>query len=130
MEGYVTFNTKESSIEKDKVTQKVNQEIKNKVYHELKQLESSCNLDSTRIIDDIEQARNIILDQAKIALFSGATQFEPKNFEQAWNHNEANDQEKWRMAIKKEFNDMNTKKVWEPIRRKISLREEELSGVN
>jgi hypothetical protein len=36
MEEYVTMNTRESSIGKDQVTQKENQKIKNKVYHELK----------------------------------------------------------------------------------------------
>jgi hypothetical protein len=57
------------------------------------------------------------LDQANLAVFSGATQVEPTNFEQSLNHNDAKDWEKWRMAIKKEFNDMNTKKGWETIKK-------------
>jgi hypothetical protein len=69
---------------------------------ELKQLESRMQPD-------------IILDC--IAPFSGATNVEPRNFEQAWNHNNPEDQEKWRMAIKKEFNDMNEKKIWEKIKK-------------
>jgi hypothetical protein len=40
-------------------------------------------------------------------MFSGATQVEPTNFEQAWNHNDPKDQEKWRVEIKKEFNYIN-----------------------
>jgi hypothetical protein len=41
------------------------------------------------------------MDQSNIALFSGATQFKPTNFEQTWNHNDAKDREKWRMAARK-----------------------------
>jgi hypothetical protein len=65
-----------------------------KVYQDLKQLESSFNRNETRIVNDIEQGRHIILNQANIALFSGATQIEPKNYEQARNHNDPKDQEK------------------------------------
>jgi hypothetical protein len=101
MEEYMTLNTKESSIEKDQVTQEVNQKIKSKVYREMKKLESSYNPDITRIVDDVDQGRKIILNQPNIALFRGATQFKPKNFEQAWNHNDAKDQEKWRIVIRK-----------------------------
>jgi hypothetical protein len=61
MEEYATLNTKESSIEKDQVAQEENQKIKNKVYHQLKQLESSYP-DATRIVNDVEQGRDIILD--------------------------------------------------------------------
>jgi pyruvate kinase len=72
----LTLNTKES-IEKDQVTQKENQKIKNKVYRDLKQSENSYNVDATRIFNDIEQGRDVILDHANIALFIAATQFEP-----------------------------------------------------
>jgi hypothetical protein len=82
----------------------------------LKKIETSYNRNKTSIVNDIEQGRDIILDQANIALFSEATQFEPTNFEQAWSHNDAKDK-KWRMVIKKEFNDMDAKKVWEQERR-------------
>jgi hypothetical protein len=37
--------------------------------------------------------------------------------DQAWSHNDPKDQEKWRIAIKKEFNDMDSKKVWETIKK-------------
>jgi hypothetical protein len=77
MEEYATLSTKVSSIEKNQVTQEENHKIKSKVYHELKQLESSYNPDATRIVDVIEQGRDIILDQANVVLFSGSTQVEP-----------------------------------------------------
>jgi hypothetical protein len=123
MEEYVILNTKESSIEKDQVTQEINQKIKRKVYREFKQLESSYNPDATRIINDIEQGRDIILDQANIVLFSRGTQFEPTNFEQDWSYKVAKDREKWRMAIKKEFNDVDIKKFWETINKEDITKE-------
>jgi hypothetical protein len=41
----------------------------------------------------------------------------PTNFELAWNHNDPKDREKWRMAIKKEFNHIDSKKIWETIKK-------------
>jgi hypothetical protein len=95
-----------------------------------KQLEISYNSDATIILKDIEQGRGINLDQANIALWSGATQIEPKNFEQALSHNDPRDQEKWRMAIKEGFNDLDSKKVWKIIKKKITQKEEEKSNSN
>jgi hypothetical protein len=43
MEEYVTFNTKESSIEKNQGKQEINQKINSKVYCEFKKIESSFN---------------------------------------------------------------------------------------
>jgi hypothetical protein len=48
---------------------------------------------------------------------SGATEFEPKSFEQAWNHNDKKYREKCIMLIKKVSNDMDTKKVIETIKK-------------
>jgi hypothetical protein len=91
MEEYVKLNTKEISIEKNEVTQELNQKIKRKVYREFKQSESSCILNSTRIANDIKQGMDILLDQADIALFSVATQFEPTIFKKSGNHNDTKD---------------------------------------
>jgi hypothetical protein len=52
----------------------------------LKQQESSFNPEATKIVKDIEEGRDIILDQANIALFSGNIQVEPTTFDHAWNH--------------------------------------------
>ena len=46
-----------------------------------------------------------------------ATYEEPKNFQQAWNHEDTNQREKWRTAIKKEFADMNNRNVWRNYKR-------------
>jgi hypothetical protein len=73
MEEYVTLNTKESSIENDQFTQEDKKKIERKVHHEWKQLVGSYNPHATRIINDIEQGSDIILDQANILLFRGAT---------------------------------------------------------
>jgi len=43
---------------------------------------------------------------------------EPTTFDQAWNHADPKDQDNWRNAIKKELNNMESKKVWEVIKNK------------
>ena len=80
-------------------------------------LESSFNPDATRIIEDIEQGRDILLDQVNIALFSGKIIEEPTSFDEAWNCQDHVDRYKWRSAIQKEFNDMESKKVWEIVKK-------------
>jgi hypothetical protein len=60
--------------------------IKSKVYIQSKQLESIGNPDVSRIINDFEQGRGVILDRTNIALFSGATQVGPTNCKQVLNH--------------------------------------------
>jgi Reverse transcriptase (RNA-dependent DNA polymerase) len=42
---------------------------------------------------------------------------EPRTFDEAWNCEDPINCEKWRMAIKKEFTDMESREVWEIIRR-------------
>ena len=42
---------------------------------------------------------------------------EPSTFQQAWDHPDSQSREKWRTAIKKEFKDMNNRKVWRKIER-------------
>jgi hypothetical protein len=50
-------------------------------------MEDCLTQDITRIFNDIEKGRDVIKYQANIALFSGTTQVEPTNFEQAWDQN-------------------------------------------
>ena len=58
-----------------------------KLYRQLRQLESSFNLDAAKLVEQIEQGREILLDQVNLALFSGMViNEEPTTFEQAWNH--------------------------------------------
>jgi hypothetical protein len=78
----------------------VTQEIKDKIYRQMKRLESSFNPEASKIIESIDQGREIILDQANIALFSGGIQVEQTTYYQAWDHQNPMDQEKRRNAIK------------------------------
>lgn len=94
----------------------LNERTKEKVYRQLKQLESSYNPEASTLIKNIEQGREILLDQASIALFNiSSSELEPTTFDDAWNHPNSKDRELWRAAINKELGDMDSKKVWEII---------------
>ena len=41
---------------------------------------------------------------------------EPSTFEEAWNHEDPKERESWRGAIKKEFQDMESRNVWELVK--------------
>ena len=90
--------------------------VKDKLYLQMKLLESSFNTEASKIIENNEQGREIILNQDNVALFSGGIQVESTTFSQAWDHHNPKEREKWRLAIKKEFSDMESKKVWETIK--------------
>jgi hypothetical protein len=102
-----------------------------KLYKQMLRLESSFNPDATQVVEQFEQGREILLDQANVVLFTGsAINEEPSTFSQAWNHEDPKVKENWRVAISKEFDEMNKKKVWKLSRRKISQRVEELLSTN
>ena len=42
---------------------------------------------------------------------------ELQNFQEAWNHLDKQEHAGWREGIKKEFGDMQTKKVWKVIKK-------------
>jgi hypothetical protein len=42
---------------------------------------------------------------------------EPKKYHEAWDHPETYQRDKWREAMRKEFKDMETRKVWKKIKR-------------
>jgi hypothetical protein len=42
-----------------------------KLYRQLRQLESSFNPDAAKLVEQIKQGREILLDQVNLALFSG-----------------------------------------------------------
>jgi Reverse transcriptase (RNA-dependent DNA polymerase) len=89
-----------------------------KLYKQMRRLESSFNPDATQVVKQFEQGREILLDQANVALFTGsAINEEPSTFNQAWNHEDPKVKENWRAAINKEFDEMNKKKVWEIIKK-------------
>jgi hypothetical protein len=89
-----------------------------KVYRQMRQLESSFNPEATKLVEQIEQGREILLDQVNLALFSGeVVNEEPTTFDRAWNHKDPKVREKWREAINKELKEMNKKEVWEVIKK-------------
>jgi hypothetical protein len=89
-----------------------------KLYTHMRRLESSFNPDATQVVEQFEQGRELLLDQANVALFTGSViNEEPSTFHQAWNHEDPNVKENWRAAIKKEFDEVNKKKVWEIIKK-------------
>jgi hypothetical protein len=77
----------------------------------MKRLESSFNPDASKIIEDLEKGRYILLDHGNIAFFGGSLILEPTTSNEAWNCEDLVTQDKWRMAIKKEFHDMELRKV-------------------
>jgi hypothetical protein len=98
-DGYVhtiaTFNQEANNPERIQVIQDKDQNIKSKINRQLKQLENSFNPEESKIVQDIELGRDIIL-----ALFCGNIQVEPTSFDQAWNHADPMDRDSWRIAIK------------------------------
>jgi hypothetical protein len=84
-----------------------------KLYRQLRQLESSFNPEPAKLVEQIRQGREILLDQVNLALFSGMViNEEATTFEQAWNHQDPKVRERWREAINKEFDEMSMKEVW------------------
>ncbi|KAG7357827.1 reverse transcriptase RNA-dependent DNA polymerase [Nitzschia inconspicua] len=53
---------------------------------------------------------------------------EPKSFEEAWNHTDENERKGWRDAIKKEFHDMNFRKVWRKFKKNQIPKHQRLIG--
>jgi hypothetical protein len=59
-------------------------------------LESSFNPEASTMLQNIEQGRKILLEQANVALFSGIViDEEPSSFDEAWNHDDPNARGKW-----------------------------------
>ena len=129
IENAVTLNPRLTDTEVDQVPGEP-EKGKDKLYRQMKLLESSFNPEASKIIENIEQGREIILNQANVALFSGGIQVEPTTFSQAWDHHNPMEREKWRIAIKKEFSDMESKKVWKQLRKKMFQWKEEQSSAS
>jgi hypothetical protein len=74
----------------------------------MRRLESSFNPDATDLVEQFEQGREILFDQANVALFSRIViNGDPAMFDQAWNHEDPKIREYWQVAIKQEFDEMN-----------------------
>ena len=88
-----------------------------KIYCQMKRLESSFNPEASKIVDNFEQGRDILLDSVNVALICGKVIEEPQSFDEAWNCEDPDQRDKWRAAIKKEFSDMESRNVWDVIRK-------------
>jgi Reverse transcriptase (RNA-dependent DNA polymerase) len=84
----------------------------------MRQLESSFSADATKLVEQFEQGREILLDQVNLALCSGMViNEEPATFDIAWNHKDPTIRDKWREAINKKLDEMSKKEVWEIIKK-------------
>jgi hypothetical protein len=59
----------------------------------------------------------IMMYHKNLALFGGNVEKEPRSFDDAWNCKDSVNREKWRMAINKEFNNIESGEVWDIIRK-------------
>jgi hypothetical protein len=67
-------------------------------------LESSFNPEAFTMLQNIEQEREILLDQVNVALFRGIViDEEPSTFDEVWNHEDPKARGKWQDVIKKEI---------------------------
>jgi hypothetical protein len=81
---------------------------KKKVYWPMRLLESSFNPEASIMLQNIEQGREILLEQANVELFSGIVIDEkPSSFDEAWSHDDPKARGKWRDSIKKKLCDMD-----------------------
>jgi hypothetical protein len=95
---------------------------KKKIYRAMRLLESSFNHESSTVLQNIEQGREILLEQANIELFSGIViDEEPSTIDEAWNDDDPKARGKWRDAIKKELYDMDKQQVWGIIKKEDIL---------
>jgi hypothetical protein len=114
-DGSMIFHkAKEMNVPESEVSstlQNVKDSTSVQLYRQMKRLESSVNPEASKVIDDLEQGREILLDQVNLALFGVDFEDEPGTFDEAWNCKDPINHEKWRMAIKKEFTDMESRDV-------------------
>jgi hypothetical protein len=123
----------EVSIVQDNLRSAQNQdELKNKkVYRAMRLLESSFNPEASKVFQDIEQWREIQLEQANVALFTGIViDKEPSIFDEAWNHDDPRSREKWKHAMKMSFVMLIRNKFGRSLGKRIFQSTEEKSSVN
>jgi hypothetical protein len=79
---HTALNVPESEV--SSTTQNVKDTTTVHLYLQMKQLENSFNSEASKIMDDLEQGRGILLDQVNLALFGGNIEEEPRNFDEDW----------------------------------------------
>jgi hypothetical protein len=108
-------NKTQVEVQEEKV---LDEQKRAKVYSHLRQLESSFNLEAAKIVERIEQRREILFNHANFAFIDvGTVVKEPTTLEEAWNHDDPRSQEKWRKTINEEFEEIDKKQVWEVMKK-------------
>jgi hypothetical protein len=104
---------------------------KKKIYRAMRLLESSFNPEASTMPQNIEQGREILLEQANIALFRGILiDEEPSGFDEAWIHDDSKARENGEMPLKRSFVTWISNKFGRSLRKKIFQKVEELLNVN
>jgi hypothetical protein len=83
------------------------------------------------MLQNIEQEREILIEQTNVALFSRTViDEESSTFDKAWNHEDPKARGKWQSAIKRNFVIWISNKFGRSLRKRIFQRIEEPSNVN
>jgi hypothetical protein len=89
-----------------------------RIIREMRKLESWFNPQATKIIDDFDHGREIVLEQVNLSLLTTSFTKEPLSFEEAINCENKDDQKAWKEAIERELNEMTKRRVWDIIEEK------------
>ena len=93
---------------------------------------AGTNTQLRRAMYKINDSWNTTLEDVVEFAFVGGTDdlyVNPRTFDEAWNHTDANDRKKWREAIRKEFYDMHVaRKVWRPVKTNMIPKDRRLIG--
>jgi hypothetical protein len=73
----------------------------------MKKLQRWFNPEASRIVESMKSGWEIILYQADIAIMILEGPMEPGSFDEAFNHSDFDSRTKWRIAIDKEFKEIN-----------------------
>ena len=95
-------------------------QVNQKVLKEMRKLQGWFNPSATKFVEELpsqQAGRELILDQVDFAFTTMDDYVEPKSFEEAWNHPDESQRQKWRDAIHKEFKDMNNRGVWKHVKK-------------
>jgi hypothetical protein len=84
-----------------------------KIVREMRILESWFNPQATKIVDELDRGREIVLEKVNLALLTTSLTKEPSSFEEVINCENKDDQKAWKEEIEKELNEMTKREVWE-----------------
>ena len=85
----------------------------NKALKQISKLKSWFNPNLSKVLETQNSGREMIVETADFAFNLVDLVKDPENFDEAYNHPEADKKIMWRRAISKEFEEMEAKGVWE-----------------